>query len=240
MGAPVTLRVDIVRGRNPRTSEPWEFPVFRFQSQLSLSETVARARAFEAAVDPARLPPPDDSAPPLGAALTAEEQALSSTAPLADQRTTRFVPEARTASPRVAETQITSGAPADRPPMSANAGAPPLDEVTANGPATPVIAPAAPITKDIAKPAGDAEPIEIAPEEKDALSTLISQAAIADGFKGRGYVRAWLQTHYKIDVSDIAGIPPEIRARVRAHALSILERREQETPRKPPAPTTPP
>ncbi len=24
MGAPVTLRVDIVRGRNPRTSEPWE------------------------------------------------------------------------------------------------------------------------------------------------------------------------------------------------------------------------
>ena len=124
--------------------------------------------------------------------------------------------------------------------MSAKAGAPPLDEVTADGPAIPVIAPAAPVTNDIAKPAGDAEPIEIAPEEKDTLSTLISQAAIAEGFKGKGYVRAWLQTHYRIDVSDIAGIPPEIRARVRAHALSVLERREQDTPRKAPAPMTPP
>jgi hypothetical protein len=92
----------------------------------------------------------------------------------------------------------------------------------------------------MANPAGDAEPIEIAPEEKAALATLIGQAAMADGFKGKGYVRAWLQTHYMIDVSDIAGIPPEIRARVRAHALSVLERREQETPRKAPAPATPP
>ena len=58
MGTPVTLRVDIVRGRNPRTGEPWEFPVFRFQSQLSLTETVARARAFAAAVDPALPPAP--------------------------------------------------------------------------------------------------------------------------------------------------------------------------------------
>ena len=124
--------------------------------------------------------------------------------------------------------------------MSASAGAPPLDEVTANGPATPIIAPVAPATEDIAEPAGDAEPIEITPEEKVALATLISQAAIADGFKGKGYVRAWLQTHYKIDVSDIEGIPPEIRARVRAHALSVLERREQEPPREAPAPTTPP
>jgi hypothetical protein len=97
----------------------------------------------------------------------------------------------------------------------------------------------APATEDIAEPAGDAEPIEITPEEKVALATLISQAAIADGFKGKGYVRAWLQTHYKIDVSDIEGIPPEIRARVRAHALSVLERREQEPPREAPAPTTP-
>ena len=240
MGTPVALRMDIVRGRNPRTSEPWEFPVFRFQSQLSLTETVTRARAFAAAVDPARLPAPDDSAPPLGAALSPEEQTLSNTAPLADQRTTRFLPETKAASLRVAQTQITSATPAERPPVSASAGAPPLDEVTANGPATPIIAPVAPATEDIAEPAGDAEPIEITPEEKVALATLISQAAIADGFKGKGYVRAWLQTHYKIDVSDIAGIPPEIRARVRAHALSVLERREQETPRKAPTSTTPP
>ena len=34
MGTPVALRMDIVRGRNPRTSDPGEFPVFRFQSQL--------------------------------------------------------------------------------------------------------------------------------------------------------------------------------------------------------------
>ena len=122
--------------------------------------------------------------------------------------------------------------------MPANAGAPPLDEVTTNDPAAQVVAPVV-SREHVASPAGDEEPIEITPEEKAALATLISQAAIADGFKGKGYVRAWLQTHYKVDVSDIAGIPPEIRARVRAHALSVLERREQETPRKAPAPTTP-
>jgi hypothetical protein len=132
--------------------------------------------------------------------------------------------------------------------VSANTGAPPLDEVTANGPATPVIAPVAP-ARDIAKCAGDAEPIEITPEvherpdqlhpgqEKEALSTLISQAALADGFKGKGYVRAWLQKHYQIAVSDVAEIPGEIRARVRAHALSVLERGEQGSP-KMPVPTT--
>jgi hypothetical protein len=97
-----------------------------------------------------------------------------------------------------------------------------------------------PVAEHIAGPPGDEEPIEITPEEKDALTTLIGQAALADGFKGKGYVRAWLQTHYKIDVSDVAEVPREIRARVRAHALSVLERREQQTPRKAPAPTTPP
>jgi hypothetical protein len=95
-----------------------------------------------------------------------------------------------------------------------------------------------PAAEHVAGPAGDEKAIEITPEEKAALATLISQAAMVDGFKGKGYVRAWLQTHYKIDVSDIAGIPPEIRARVRANALSVLERREQETPRKAPASTT--
>jgi hypothetical protein len=230
-----------VRGRNPRTGELWEFPVFRFQSHLSLAETVTRARAFAAAVDPARLPPPDDSAPPLGAALTLEEQALSSTAPLTDQRTTS-VPERKGTRPRVAQAETTSATPAVRPhvPEPASAVAPPLDGATDNGPAAPVIAPVIPAAAHVAGPAGDEGPIEIPPEVKDAFTTLISQAALADGFKGRGYVRAWLQTHYKIDVSDIAGIPPEIRARVRAHALSVLERREQETPRKAPTSTTPP
>ena len=243
MGTPVTLRVDIVRGRNPRTGEPWEFPVFRFQSQLSLNETVARARAFAAAVDPARLPPPDDSAPPLGAVLTPEEQALSSTAPLADQRTTttRSVPETRAGRPRMAQSQITSALPVEWSPVPEPAGGPtsPLQEPTGNGPAGPAVVPVIPAAEHVAGPAGNEKAIEITPEEKAALATLISRAAMADGFKGKGYVRAWLQTHYKIDVSDIAGIPPEIRARVRAHGLSVLERREQETPRKPPAPTTP-
>jgi hypothetical protein len=134
----------------------------------------------------------------------------------------------------VAQTQITSATPAERPPVSANAGAPPLDEVTADGPATPVIAPVAPVTKDIAKPAGDADPIEITPEEKAALATLISQAAIADGFKGKGYVRAWLQTHYEIDVSDVAEIPRAILAQIRAHALGVRARRAPEASRKTP------
>jgi hypothetical protein len=86
--------------------------------------------------------------------------------------------------------------------------------------------------------AGDEEAIEITPEERDALTTLISQAALAEGFKGKGYVRAWLQQHYQIDVSDVAEIPREIRARVRAHALSVLGRRETRAPQKAPVPPT--
>ena len=124
-------------------------------------------------------------------------------------------------------------------PEPAGGLASPLQEPTGNGPAVPAIAAVVPAAEHVSGPAGHEEAIEITPEEKAALATLISQAAMADGFKGKGYVRAWLQTHYKIDVSDIAGIPPEIRARVRAHALSVLERREQETPRKAPAPTIP-
>ena len=125
-------------------------------------------------------------------------------------------------------------------PEPANAVAPPLNAATANGPAALVVAPVVPAGEHIADSAADGGRIEITREERDALTTLISRAAMAAGFKGRGYIRAWLHTHYKIDVSDIAGIPPEIRARVRADALSVLERREQETPRKAPAPTTPP
>jgi hypothetical protein len=82
-----------------------------------------------------------------------------------------------------------------------------------------------PAVEDVAKPAGDTEAIEITPEKKDAFITLISQAAMADGFKGKGYVRAWVQKHYKIDVSDVAKIPREIRAGVRAHALRAIERK---------------
>jgi recombination directionality factor gp3-like protein len=243
MGTPVTLRVDIVRGRNPRTSEPWEFPVFRFQSHLSLSETVTRARAFAAAVDPARLPLPDDSAPPLGAALTLEEQALSSTAPLADQRMTRAITETRAAILRAAQFQTTSTAPVEQPPLPvpapADTAALSLEGATANRPEGLVVASVAPAAEDVAKPAGGAKAIEITPEEKAALATLISQAALADGFKGKGYVRAWLQSHYKIDVSNVAEIPRAIRAQIHAHALSTRDRREQKrAPQKTPAPTT--
>jgi hypothetical protein len=96
-----------------------------------------------------------------------------------------------------------------------------------------------PGAEHVAGPAGDGEPIVITPEEKEALTTLISQAALAKGFKGKGYVRAWLQTHYMIDVSDVAEIPGEIHARIRAHALSARDRREQGASPKKPAPTTP-
>jgi hypothetical protein len=237
MGTPVTLRVDIVRGRNPRTGGPWEFPVFRFQSQLSLTEIVARARAFAAAVDPARLPPPDDSTPPLGAALTLEEQALSSTAPVADQRAIS-VSKTRETRPRVGQTQTAPARPAERPPVPEHVSdvAPPLDGATANDPAVPVVASAV-SGEHVAGRAGDGEAIEITPEER-ALTTLISQAALAEGFKGKGYVRAWLQQHYQINVSDVAEIPREIHARVRAHALSVLGRRETGAPQKAPAPPT--
>jgi hypothetical protein len=97
-----------------------------------------------------------------------------------------------------------------------------------------------PAAEHIASPGGDGESIEITPEEKAALIALISQAAMADGFKRKGYVRAWVQKHYKIDVSDVAEIPREIRAGVRAHALRVIERKEQGAPGKAAAPTNPP
>jgi hypothetical protein len=124
-------------------------------------------------------------------------------------------------------------------PERAGAAASTLDEPTTNEPAVLVIARVVPAAEDISGSAGDAEPIEITPEEKATLATLISQAAMADGFKGKGYVRAWLQTHYKIDVSNVAEIPRQIRAQVRAHAVSVRERRAPGAPRKTPAATTP-
>jgi hypothetical protein len=133
----------------------------------------------------------------------------------------------------VAPTPATSAKPAERPhvPEPESTVAPPLDEVTANGPAVQGIAPAVPVAEYGAGPAGDDEPTEITPEEKAAIATLISQAAIADGFKGKGYVRAWLQTHYQIDVSDVAEIPRTILAQIRAHAFRVSRRRAlQETP----------
>jgi hypothetical protein len=48
--------------------------------------------------------------------------------------------------------------------------------------------------------------------EKDTLTTLVSQTALADGSTGKGDVRAWPQTHHMIDVSSIAQIPCTIRA----------------------------
>ena len=86
MGVPVVMRIEIVRGRNPGTGEPSEFPIFRFQSRMSPNDAVVQARAFAATVDVAQLPPPDDSTPPLGAVLTPEQEALSETVPVADPR----------------------------------------------------------------------------------------------------------------------------------------------------------
>ena len=149
------------------------------------------------------------------------------------------MPKTRATRPRGNQTQTATARAAERTPVPEYVSnvAPPLDGGTANDPAVPVVAPVV-SREHVAGRAADGDAIGITPEERDALTTLISQAAMADGFKGRGYVRAWLQQHYQIDVSDVAEIPREIRARVRAHALSVLERREQETPRKPQAPTT--
>jgi hypothetical protein len=208
MGAPVTLRVEIVRGRNPRSGEPWEFPVFRFQSRLSLNDTLARTRAFARTVDPAKLPPPDDSTPPLGAGLTAEEEGLSITAPVVDPR----------AKPGGDGVDPKGARGAEKEP-AADAASPCTTE-------TPV----GEANRHAA--AEDDEPAELTPEERNALAKLISQAALADGSRGKGYVRAWLRKLYQIDVSDIADIPPEIRAQVRAHALDVLERREEEAAQK--------
>ena len=83
-GLPVTLRVEIVRSRGPQTGGAWEFPVFRFFPRISYSEALNRIRAFQPAMSPAQLPPPDDSTPPLGAALTPNEETLSNIAPVAN------------------------------------------------------------------------------------------------------------------------------------------------------------
>jgi hypothetical protein len=83
-GLPVALRIEIVRRRSPQTGEGWEFPVFRFSPRISYGEALNRIRAFQAAVGPAHLPPPDDTASPLGAALTPDREVLSNGASLED------------------------------------------------------------------------------------------------------------------------------------------------------------
>lgn len=80
-GLPVTLRIEIVSSRSPETGQAREFPVFRFFPRVSYSEALGRIRAFRAAVSPAYLPPPDDSTPPLGAALDVGQEVLSSPTP---------------------------------------------------------------------------------------------------------------------------------------------------------------
>ncbi len=82
-GLPVTLRIEIVSSRSPETGQAREFPLFRFFPRVSYNEALGRIRAFRAAVSPAQLPPPDDSTPPLGAALDADQEALSCAAPMA-------------------------------------------------------------------------------------------------------------------------------------------------------------
>jgi len=83
-GLPVTLGIEIVRSLSPQMGQAWEFPVFRFFPRISYNEALSRIRAFQAGVSPAQLPAPDDSGPPLGAALTPDEESMSNAAPLED------------------------------------------------------------------------------------------------------------------------------------------------------------
>ena len=83
-GLPITMRVEIVRSRSPQTGEGWEFPVFRFFPRISYGEALNRIRGFQVVVNPTQLPPPDDSSPPLGAAMTPDEEIPSNTAPIVD------------------------------------------------------------------------------------------------------------------------------------------------------------
>ena len=82
-GLPVTLRIEIAHSRSPQGGQPWEFPIFRFFPRTSYSEALNQMCAFQAAMSPAQLPPPDESTPPLGAALTPDEETLSRVAPIA-------------------------------------------------------------------------------------------------------------------------------------------------------------
>ena len=117
------------------------------------------------------------------------EQALSNTASFADHQTTTNL-KARATRPRANQTQTATARPAERPPVPepASVVAAPLDGATANGSGALVVAPVVPAGEHIDDSAADGEPIEITPEEKEALTALISRAAQAEGFKGRGYV----------------------------------------------------
>ena len=149
------------------------------------------------------------------------------------------MPKTRATRPRGNQTQTATARAAERTPVPEYVSnvAPPLDGGTANDPAVPVVAPVV-SREHVAGRAADGDAIGITPEEGDALTTLIGQAALAEGFKGKGYARAWLQQHYQMDVSDVAEIPREIRARVHTHALSVLKRQETRAPQKAPAPPT--
>jgi len=199
VGAPVTVRVEIVKTRSPQ-GDTWEFPVFRFRTKLSFNDMLARAKSFAQSTDVAALPAPDDSTPPLGAGLTPEEESLSNAAPITDARTHGDTPAA-------------AAAPAQPTPDDPQTGTSPTVTDSAAAGATP---PATPATSPAAE---DQEPDTASNEELEALTSLIVQAARASGFTGQRFAARWLKEHYGIETVD--ALTPTLRAHVRADCMRI-------------------
>jgi len=221
MGVPVVMRVDIVRGRNPGTGEPSEFPVFRFQSRMSPNDAIAQARAFAATVDLAQLPPPDDSTPPLGAVLTPEQEALADTVPVADprkpaaSRTSESAHRALAAPPAASDTIPDEATAAKAAPTTPTNGATAAG-ARVNGPARGN-APAGSSTSSRSVGAGgkprDAaqgtSPGAAAANGKAApaaastrmpagdFRALVHKAAVIQGLKSETPGRAWLEERFK-------------------------------------------
>jgi hypothetical protein len=227
MGAPVTLRIEIVRRRNPGSGDPQEFPVFRFQSKLSLNDTLARAREFAATVEPAKLPPTDDSTPPLGAVLDCEQEALAAATPVVDTRATLPGSDAEQTSPAL---------PGKQAPKVDLVGD--LQQPGDAAPKTPTtqssVTPgntvrSAPSTFNRWTNAGSApdEPEQLTPEDARQLRIIIEKTAVAEGYEGKGASRKWVVARYGFNNGRLEDVPRALRARMRADAFAILSRRKQ-------------
>lgn len=72
MGVPLVLRVEIRQSRDPN-GQIRKWPVLTLVAKESLARAAVRARKMRRLIDPANVPAPEDSTPPLGAVMTPEE-----------------------------------------------------------------------------------------------------------------------------------------------------------------------
>jgi hypothetical protein len=165
--------------------------------------------------------------PPGRSAPVTEEPAPAASTPSADRRlvdvpanvdpTTGEMMEER--APHSPSAGTAAPGASERPAsVQANATVPPVSADTGGHRLTPEHGAA--ITDDSQ---------ELTPEAAKALRGLIAEAARLEGFTGKTATRAWVTAHYGITNGKLEDVAPELRARMRADALTSIAARKPPT-----------